>query len=104
MASRVALAPGGGSRRLDPPTCSEIIGPDHLAAGPSSQPGEDADVHGGVQEMHGAVCIHGVGPAGVEAIDLPVVRAIDGAGAVKSGPVRRGTLDEQQVSGSPGAA
>src|SRR5206468_4136288 len=69
-----------------PPTRlpSEITVRDDLAPGPGSQAGEHPDVDGVLQEMHGAVCKHGVGPAGVEAIDLPVVRAVDSALAVKS--------------------
>src|SRR5439155_22904429 len=86
------------------PTSSEIIRPDDLAAGPSSQPGEYADVDGGIQEMPGAVCKHDIGAAGVEAINLPVVGAIDGAGAVKSCPIPCGAAAPQQASGGPGAA
>ena len=91
-----------GRSRADPP--SVITGRDDLAAGPGDQPGEDPDVDGGLQETHRAVREHDVGPAGVEAVDFPVVRAIDGASPEEGGPVRRGAPAPQQVSRGPGAA
>src|SRR5207249_4601441 len=89
-----------------PPTelSSEITVWDDLAAGPGSHPGEDADVDIGSQELHVAVREQGEGPVGVEAINLPVVRAIDGALAVKVCPVPFGAAAPQQASRGPGAA
>src|SRR5207249_248346 len=86
-----------------PPTRlpSEITVRDDLAAGPGHQPGEDPDVDGGLQEMHGAVCKHRVGPVGVEAIDLPVIRAIDGAGPEEPGSVPCGTPAPHQAPRGP---
>src|SRR5262249_47047071 len=66
---------------LGPP--SEIIGRNHFPPGPRHQPGEDANSQVGLQEVYRAVRERGVGPAGVEAIDLPVVGAIDGARPVE---------------------
>ena len=71
-----------------PPTesQSEITRRDDFAAGAGHQSGEDADVDVGLQEMHRAVRKHGVGPAGVEAVDFPVVRAIHGQCPKKAVP------------------
>src|SRR5262249_43849170 len=59
---------------------SIVTGRNDLAAGPRDQACENADVEGRLQEVHGAVGAHGVGPARVEAVNLAVIGAIDGAG------------------------
>jgi len=82
FANRPALPDGSQNRpTLQPP--SKIAGWDDFAAGARDQGGQDVDTHAGLQEMHRAVGEHGVGPAGVEAVDFAVIRAIDGALAVK---------------------
>src|SRR5262249_9595512 len=71
---------------------------------PRDQAGEDADRKARLQEMHRAVREHDVGPRGGEAIDFPIVGAIDGARPVESGPVGLGTFAPQQASRGPRAA
>src|SRR5262249_40994051 len=61
------------------------------------QSGEDADVNGGLQEMHGAVGKEDVGPARVEAIDLLVVTAVDGTRPRVPGAIGSGTPDLDPV-------
>src|SRR5262249_2475466 len=70
----------------------------------SHQPDEDLDVDRLFHEPHMPVREQNVGPAWMEAVDFPVVRAINGARTVEGGSVRRGATAPQQVSGSPGAA
>ena len=82
FANRPALPNGPQNRpTLQPP--SKIAGWDDFAAGARDQGGQDVDTHAFGQELKGAVGEHGVGPAGVEAVDFAVIRAIDGALAVK---------------------
>ena len=82
FANRPALPDGSQNRpTLLPP--SEIAGWDDFAAGARDQGGQDVDTHSFCQEPNGAVGEHGVGPAGVEAVDFSVIRAINGALAVK---------------------
>src|SRR5262249_52858890 len=56
-----------------------ITARDDLAAGACHQSGRDADAEVGPQETHRAVREPDVGPAGVEAVHLVVVAAIEGA-------------------------
>src|SRR5262249_15978411 len=66
---------------------------------------KDADVDRGLQEMHCAVCEHGVGTAGVEAVDLEDVGAVDGARSRSHRPVgRRAPKSDPILEASPGAA
>src|SRR6516162_5783565 len=64
---------GLAGRRL-----SVITGRDGLATGPRDERSQDAEAHAGSQELDVAVRKHGVGPAGVEAVDLTVVGAVNG--------------------------
>src|SRR5262245_55852346 len=75
----------------------EITGRDDLHAGPRDQAGQDAEVHADFQEMHGAVREHGVGPAGVEGIDLPVVGAVDSTRARLHRSVSARTLQDDRT-------
>ena len=69
---------GGTSRERG---ISVIFGTDHFPAGPCNERGQGPDIHAGGQEMHGAIREDSVGPARVEAVDLMVVGAVDGARA-----------------------
>src|SRR5262245_14536638 len=92
----------------DPPAAllhvSEITARDDLAAVAGHQAGKDADVERGTQEPHRAIREHDVGPAGVETVDLAVIRAIHGTLPEEGGSVRRGAPAPQQASRGPRAA
>src|SRR5262245_39555306 len=66
------------------------------------QAGEDANVHAGVQEMHGAVSENRVRAAGVKAVHLSVIRAVDGTRPRFRGPVGSRALAEGQGPPDPG--
>src|SRR6266849_2586711 len=51
----------------------EITVRNDFTAGPRDQRGQDADAHGGVEEVHRAIGEHRVGAGGVEAVDRAVV-------------------------------
>src|SRR5262249_1197157 len=57
-------------RARTPPTGSpsEITGRDDFAAGARDEPGQDAEVHAGLEKADRAVREHGVGAAGVKAV------------------------------------
>src|SRR5262249_58421608 len=74
----------------------------HSPAGPRHQAGEDADGDAGFQELHPAVREHDVGPAGVKAVDLSVIRAVDGTRPRLRRPVVARALAEDHVPTDPG--
>ena len=82
---------------------SKITGRDHFPAGPRHQAGEDADVDAGFQKMHRAVGEDRIRPAGVKAVDLSVIRAVDGTRPRLRSPVVARALAEGQGPPDPGA-
>ena len=84
---------------------SVVTGRAGFPAGPRYQGGQDADAHVGIQEVNGAIGEHGIRPAGVEAVDLPVIGAVDGTWPRTRGAIRRCPLKHDAiVKCSPGSA
>src|SRR5437773_1369554 len=82
-----------------------IRGRDRFAAGARDQRGQGADAHAGVQKTGRAVGKHGVGPAGVKTVDLPLIRAVDGASSGTRLGLGIETLqNDPALKGSPGTA
>src|SRR6516225_106908 len=65
-----------------------------FAAGPRDQRGQDADVEANFQEAYRAIRHRDVGPAGVKAVDLAIVRAVDGAGPGRCSSIGGSTPDQ----------
>src|SRR5262245_8462123 len=113
---RGGAGPAGGLLGGKAPPAALLSGPwlvtptdgsrdrDDFPAGPCRQAGEDANIHVGFQEMHGAVGEGRVRPAGVKAVDLSVVRAVDGTRPRLRGPVGARALAEGDGRPDPDAA
>ena len=67
---------------------------DDFLAGPRHQAGEDADVDVVFQEVQRAVGEDRIRPSGVKAIDLSVIRTVDGTRPRLRGPVGGRALAE----------
>src|SRR6516162_569531 len=80
---------------------SEVIPRDDFAAGSGHEAGEDPDADARFEEVDGPIRKHRVGPTGVEAVDLRLIRTVDGT-RPRASPVSSRAHNADQLPCGPG--